>query len=147
MKTLETDRLVLRDWSITDIGCEVFGEGTIRYLIQAKNNYALVLKENGEVIGTIGLNEDAEDNPDRRNVGIRLLERYRDKGLMSEALESVIANAKEITETLSYLCMTDDKRSQHIAEKFGFRYVKTFYHVQTSESDVPRDFHYYILPL
>lgn len=66
---------------------------------------------------------------------------------MSEALECVIANAKEITEELSYLCMTDDKRSQHIAEKFGFRYVKTFYHVQTSESDGPRDFHYYILPL
>lgn len=73
MKTLETDRLILRDWCIEDIGCEVYDEGTIQYLIQAKNNYALVLKENSEVIGTVGLNEDAENNPRRRNVGIRLL--------------------------------------------------------------------------
>lgn len=67
--------------------------------------------------------------------------------VISEALERIIANAKEITEELSYLCMKDDKRSQHIAEKFHFQYAKTFYHVKKSESDAPRDFRYYILPL
>lgn len=147
MKTLETERLILRDWNIKDIGCQVYDENIIQYLITVKNNYAVVLKENGMVIGTIGLNEDAENNPNRRNVGIRLLESYQNKGLMSEALESVIQNASDITDELSYLCRSDDKRSQHIAEKFGFEYFKTFYNVQKEPKDEPKDFLYFILKL
>ena len=60
MKTLETDRLILRNWRDSGIGCEVFNESTIRYLIAAKNNYAVALKENDTAIGTTGLNEDAD---------------------------------------------------------------------------------------
>ncbi|MEY8484559.1 GNAT family N-acetyltransferase [Lachnospiraceae bacterium 48-21] len=103
MRTLETSRLILCDWTADDIGCEVFDISTIQYLLSAKNNYAVVLKENGTIIGTIGLNEDADNDPNTRNVGIRLLEPYRNKGLMSEALECVIQNAGEITDVLSYL--------------------------------------------
>ena len=135
MKTLSTKRLVLRDWCESDIGSSVHNEDAIRYLLKTKNNYAVVLKENNEIIGTIGLNEDADDNPDTRHVGIRLLESYRNRGLMSEALECVIHNASDITKELSYLCLTEDKRSQHIAEKFGFRYIKTFYKVQKNASE------------
>ena len=79
MKQLETSRLLLRDWKLEDIGCQVFDEKAIRYLFSAKNNYAVVLKENGVVIGTIGLNEDADENPEVRNVGVRLLEQYQNK--------------------------------------------------------------------
>lgn len=147
MKTLESNRLILRDWTLKDIGCGVFDENTIRYLISVRNNYAVVLKENGLVIGTIGLNEDADNNQDARNVGIRLLEPYRNRGLMSEALKCVIQNASNITKELSYLCLTEDKRSQHIAEKFGFRLIKTFYKVQRKASDEPKDFYYYKLEL
>ena len=147
MKTLETNRLILRDWNVEDIGCEVFGEKTIQYLITMKNNYAVVLKGNGLVIGTIGLNEDADNDSDARNVGIRLLEAYQNKGLMSEALECVIQNAKDISKELSYLCLADDKRSQHMAEKFGFKYVKTFYNVPKKPTDEPKDFWYYRLKL
>lgn len=143
MRTLETSRLILRDWTASDIGCEVFDISTIQYLLSAKNNYAVVLKETGTIIGTIGLNEDADDDPNTRNVGVRLLEPYRNKGLMSEALECVIQNAGEITDALSWLCLTDDKRSQHIAEKFGFQYVKTFYHVRKGVAEPPKDFYYY----
>lgn len=92
MKTLETDRLILRDWTLDDIGCDVYDEGTIRFLISARNNYAVVLKESGEVIGTIGINEDAANDPDARNVGVSILEQYRNKGLMSEALTCAIQN-------------------------------------------------------
>lgn len=147
MKTLETRRLILRDWTLEDIGCDVYDENSIRYLVSVRNNYAVVLKEYGLVIGTIGLNEDADNNPNVRNVGIRLLEPYRNRGLMSEALECVIQNAGDITKELSYLCMTEDKRSQHIAEKFGFKYVKTFSKVQRKSSDEPKDFYYYKLRL
>ena len=37
MKTLETERLILRDWCEDDICCSVHNEDTIRYLINAKN--------------------------------------------------------------------------------------------------------------
>ena len=147
MKTLETKRLILRDWAACDIGCDVFDEKTIRYLIKARNNYAVVLKETGVIIGTIGLNEDADDDHTVRNVGIRLLEPYRNKGLMSEALECVIRNADIAAKELSYLCLSDDKRSQHIAEKFQFKYVKTFQNVQKNPEDEARDFYYYRLKL
>ena len=126
MKTLETDRLILRDWSLDDIGCEVYDEGVIRYLIEVQNNYAVILKENGMIIGTIGLNEDADNNPD--------------------VIECVIQNANNIAKELSYLCHSDDKRSQHIAEKFRFQYIKTF-HVQENPTDAPKDFYYYRLKL
>lgn len=147
MKTLETDRLLLRDWRINDIGCEVFNESTIRFLISAGNNYSVVLKEDGAVIGTVGLNEDADGVPERRNVGVRLLEAYQNRGLMSEALECVIQNAGDIAGELSWLCRCDDKRSGHLAEKFGFQYVKTFCHVQKAPADEPKDFFYYVLKL
>jgi len=147
MKTLETRRLILRDWSTNDIGCEVHNESVIRYLISVKNNYAVVLKENGLVVGTIGLNEDADGDLNVRNVGIRMLDRYQNKGLMSEALECVIRNVSDITDTLSYFCLADDERSRHIAEKFGFKYIKTFRNVQRNPADEPKDFYYYRLKI
>ena len=125
MKTLETERLILRDWTLEDIGCDVYDENMIRYLVSVQNNYAVVLKENGLVIGTIGINEDSDNNPEARNVGVSLLEQYRNKGVMSEALKCVIQNVSDVTKKLSWSCSLDDKRSQHIAEKMGFRYVKT----------------------
>ena len=34
MRTLETERLLLRDWNETDIGrCSLYDENTIRYLL------------------------------------------------------------------------------------------------------------------
>lgn len=147
MKRLETHRLILRDWCIEDIGCDIYSEDEIRYLLSAQNNYAVILKENGVVIGTIGLNEDADNNPDVRNVGICLLEPYWNQGLMQEALECVIQNVEDGIKALSYLCETEDKRSQHIAEKFGFQYVKTFYNVKSKDIDEPKDFYYYRLEL
>ena len=147
MKTLETERLILRDWMLEDIGCGIYDENCIRYLISVRNNYALVLKENGLVVGSIGLNEDADNNPEARNVGIILLEPYRNRGIMSEALTCVIQNINDVTKKLSYVCSTEDKRSQHLAEKFGFRYVKTLYNAQGNISNKPTDAYYYILEL
>lgn len=144
MKTLITERLILRDWCESDIGCEVYVEDTIKYLIDVKNNYAVVLKENNTVIGTIGLNEDADGKANVRNVGIRIITQYQNQGLMSEALKAVIGIAHNITDALSWFCSADDKRSQHIAEKFGFVYVKTF---SKAQYDLPSDFYYYILKL
>ena len=34
MKVIETKRLILRDWVACDIGCDVFDEKVIKYLIE-----------------------------------------------------------------------------------------------------------------
>ena len=145
MKTLETIRLILRDWNISDVGCGVHTDEVIKYLIEAKNNYAVVLKETGQIIGTIGLNEDADDNEKRRNVGVRIIEQYQNMGLMSEALTEIFANNKDCE--FSWFCKTDDERSKHLAEKFGFEYIKIFPDVQRNEKEVPTDYFYYVLKL
>ena len=145
MKTLETTRLILRDWVDDDLGCGIHTDETIKYLIEAKNNYAVVLKETGEVIGTIGLNEYADDNEQRRNVGVRLAEQYRNIGIMSEALTEIFANNKG--KEFSWFCKVDDERSRHLAEKFGFEYIKTFPKVQRNEKEEPSDYYYYVLKL
>ena len=105
MQTLETTRLILRDWTLEDIGCGVYDEKSIRYLMSVRNNYAIVLKENGLVVGAIGLNEDAENNTDVRNVGIILLEQYHNRGIMSEALKCVIQNISNVTKYLRLCSM------------------------------------------
>lgn len=145
MKTLETTRLILRDWMNEDLGCGIHTDEIIKYLIEAKNNYAVVLKETGTVIGTIGLNEDADDNPNRRNVGVRIVEEHRNIGLISEALTAVFANNKG--EEFSWFCKVDDERSRHLAEKFGFEHIKTIPKVQRNEKEVPADYFYYALKL
>ena len=145
MKTLETTRLILRDWTDEDLGCGIHTDEIIKYLIEAKNNYAVVLKKTGEVIGTIGLNEDADDNEKRRNVGVRIAEQYRNVGLMTEALTEIFANNKGCE--FSWFCKVDDERSRHLAEKFGFEYIKTFPKVQRNQKEVPSDYFYYVLKL
>ena len=145
MKTLETARLILRDWTDEDLGCGIHTDEIIKYLIEAKNNYAVVFKETGAVIGTIGLNEDADDNEKRRNVGVRIAEQYRNVGLMTEALTEVFANNKG--KEFSWFCKVDDARSRHLAEKFGFEYIKTFPKVQRNEKEEPSDYYYYVLKL
>ena len=111
MNTLETKRLLLRDWNEDDLGCGVHNDDTIRYLIEVKNNYAMVLKETGEIIGTIGLNEDADNNPNRRNVGVRVIEAYRNQGYMQEALAEVFLHADLPIEAFSWFCATDNAPS------------------------------------
>ena len=139
MITLSTERLILRDWCEDDIGCSVHNEETIRYLIKVKNNYAVVLKENNEIIGTIGLNEDADGKEYVRNVGVRIVPQYQNRGYITEALKTVLDHTAN---TLSWFCKAEDSRSQHIAEKLGFAYVKTF---AKAQYNLPSDFYYYIL--
>lgn len=142
MKTLLTERLILRDWCEDDIGCSVYNEDEIRYLIKANNNYAIVLKENNEIIGIIGLNEDADGKENVRNVGVRIVPQHQNRGYITEALRAVIGSVSNITDTLSWFCKAEDLRSQHIAKKFGFVYVKTF---AKAQHNLQSDFYYYIL--
>jgi Acetyltransferases, including N-acetylases of ribosomal proteins len=168
MKTLETKRLILRDWEITDLD-DYFAfksnpnvtmpEGDLpkrykeeclpelKYLIGAKNNYALVLKEEGKVIGSVGLNEDADGNENARNVGFMLDESYWNKGLMTEALIEIIANAYKITPCLSCVHSAGNTRTKHIIKKLGFIYVKTFPNIKKESDMNSQDYLYWLLEL
>lgn len=168
MRTLETERLILRDWNHTDLEDAfilwsnpnvTIPEGStpretkeeclpiLNYLIGKKNNYALVFKETGKVIGSVGLNEDADGNESARNLGFSLAENYWNKGLMSEALKKIIENASEITTLLSATHDVKNTKSEHIIKNLGFKYVKTFHGIKRKVDTVPHDELYYILEL
>lgn len=165
MKTLVTERLILRDWKLSDLD-DYFkiksnpnitihdGElpknsveeclPILKYLIEVKNNYALELKENGIVVGSVGINEDAEENDNARNIGFVLNEDYWNQGLMSEALREIIANAHEYTVFLSCGHSIDNVRSEHIIKKLGFQFIKIIHDVRGPNGSF-RDNLYYLL--
>jgi len=163
IKTLETERLILRDWKFTDIDdfYEIWSNPNVtiphddepkhskeeclpmvKYLINARNNYALELKTTGKVIGSVGLNEDGDNNPNGRNLGYMLNEKYWNLGYAQEALREIIANAYEVASFLSAGFWHDNEnlKSQHIINKLGFKYSKTI--VSSG-----RKFDYFVLKL
>ena len=114
---LETDRLILRAWEITDLddffeyaSVEGVGEKAgwehhkskdksleiLKMFIEEKKVFAIVLKENQKVIGTIGIEELSEeldkdlDNLLGRELGYVLNKDYWNKGIMKEAVSKVV---------------------------------------------------------
>ena len=167
MKTLETDRLILRDWERTDVD-DLFAilsnplvtvpEGSspvktkekcnavLDYLIAKKSGYAIVFKSNGSVIGGIGLNEDAKGDKTARNLGFFLAEEYWNRGIMTEALTVVIANAKEITDKLS-ATQYNNPKSEHLLNKMGFQQAGVLRNFKRKIDAEPHDEPYYLLIL
>ena len=114
---LETDRLILRAWEITDLddffeyaSVEGVGEKAgwehhkskdksleiLKMFIEEKKVFAIVLKENQKVIGSIGIEELSEeldkdlDNLLGRELGYVLNKDYWNKGIMKEAISKVV---------------------------------------------------------
>ena len=114
---LETDRLILRAWEITDLddffeyaSVEGVGEKAgwehhkskdksleiLKMFIEEKKVFAIVLKENQKVIGSIGIEELSEeldkdlDNLLGRELGYVLNKDYWNKGIMKEAVSKVV---------------------------------------------------------
>jgi len=164
MQTLFTGRLILRDWSPCDID-DFFAlwsnprltlpEGNpplatkeecmplFRYLMMAKNNYAMVLRESGRVIGTLGLNEDAERDERLRNAGFMVNEDYWGRGLMKEALCAVIAQPPDGVLGLSCAHAAGNERVRRLVQSLGFSYAKIYPAVKRPKMDA-RDELYYV---
>lgn len=149
---IETERLILRPWQQSDLEdlytyARVEGVGEMAgwthhkdkeesqqildMFIREKKTFALELKENGKVIGSLGIEaHNAEEFDDSklqgRELGYVLSKEYWGMGLMTEAVRAVI---RYCFETLHYdflACAHFERnpRSRRVIEKSGFSYFK-----------------------
>lgn len=149
---IETERLILRPWQDSDLDdfyayASVEGVGEMagwshhtskeesRKILtmfqEGKKTFALELKSNGHVIGSLGLEEYDRTEADMgklqgREVGYVLSRDYWGQGLMPEAVQAVI---RYCFQTLHYdflLCGHFERngQSRRVIEKCGFSYVK-----------------------
>lgn len=149
MKTLVTDRLILRKFCEGDL--EDFYEyaknpnvgpnagwkphekiedtaAILKSFIEKEEVWAIVYKSTGKVIGSMGLHKDNKrDNENVKMLGYVLSEAYRGRGLTTEAAKEVIRFAFEELglDLISIFHYPFNKRSKRVIEKCGFKYEGT----------------------
>lgn len=150
---LETERLILRAWEITDLDnffeyASVNGVGEkagwehhkskdesleiLKMFIDEKKVFAIVLKENQKTIGSIGIEEYRQDldknleNLLGRELGYVLSKNYWNRGIMTEAVSKVIEYCFKVLK-LNYLvatCFNYNIESKKVLEKLNFKFYK-----------------------
>ena len=149
MITLETERLILRAWSITDADDfyeyakhpEVGLNGgwpphtskdesleVINYFIKDNDIWAIVLKENNKVIGSVGLHKDSKrPNISVKELGFVVSADYWRQGIATEASKRAIAHAFDDLnlDLVSTYHKTFNARAKRVVEKCGFTYEGT----------------------
>lgn len=153
---IETDRLILRAWKETDLEdfyeyAKVDGVGQMAgwlphesieksrmilgSFIEGKKTFALELKANRKVIGSLGLEEreDSLDIPEElsgREIGYVLSRDYWGRGLMPEAVRAVIDFCFKELDFDWFTCghFIRNNQSRRVVEKCGFRYIKDMIH-------------------
>lgn len=168
---IETKRVLLRPFELEDLNdffeyasVEGVGEmaGWIHHtsleqtktildlFIKHKKVFAVVLKENQKVIGSLGIEAYDEkklnefDSWKGREIGYVLSKMYWGKGLIPEALEAVIQYLFEEVKVDFLACsyFNENYQSKRVQEKCGFQ----FYKQMTYESAVgKKDIHLNIL--
>ena len=149
MKTLETERLILRLWKKTDAN-DMFeyasdervgpnagwpvhesvetSKGIIDNFIKRNDTYAIVLKSENKVIGSLGLHDRRPDklfeNLKQREVGYVLNPSYWGKGIVPEAVKRVIKYGFEDLNLDLIWCahFSFNEKSKRVIEKCGFNY-------------------------
>lgn len=150
---LETDRLILRAWEITDLddffeyaSVEGVGEKAgwehhkskdksleiLKMFMEEKKIFAIVLKENQKAIGSIGIEELGEeldkdlDNLSGRELGYVLNKDYWNKGIMKEAISKVVDYCFN-TLKLNFLMASyfnHNIASKKVLENLNFKFYK-----------------------
>ena len=146
---IETPRLILRPWKESDVAdfyeyASVPGVGEmagwchhksveeskmiLAMFLGGKKTLALELKENGKVIGSLGLEEmrpdPVEGEKQGREIGYVLSKEYWGRGLMPEAVQAIISYCFEVLD-LDYLTcghFIQNSQSRQVIEKVGFTY-------------------------
>jgi [ribosomal protein S5]-alanine N-acetyltransferase len=150
MKTIETERLILRDWNIDDVddlydyarnpnvgphgGWKPHESKTESLeimqtlFINKYDSWAIVYRENGKVIGSIGYEPDTKrPGINCKELGYAMGEEYWGKGIMTEAARAVIRYGFEELrlEIVSIYRNPLNQRSGRVIEKCGFVYEGT----------------------
>lgn len=146
MTELQTERLLLRGFSLDDAAdmfeyakgpnvgpnagwephesIEVSRE-IIEQFIEQDNEWAIVWRETGKVIGSMGYHFDCgRRNDSARLLGYCLSEDYWGRGIMTEAVRRVMEHAfiADNCTVLAVRHFTFNDRSRRVIEKCGFRY-------------------------
>lgn len=152
LETLETSRLRLRQWTLSDVedlyeyaknpivgpragwpphSSREVSKSIIETFIEEKDVYAIELKENGKVIGSIGVHNRCPDESlkhlKQREIGYVLNPDYWGQGYMPEAV-AVVKNYCMTTLNLDILwCghFVDNDNSKRVIEKNDFVYKFT----------------------
>ena len=153
---IETDRLILRPWRESDLGdfyeyAKVDGVGQmagwmphdsietsariLKSFIDGKKVLALELKENGKVIGSLGIEKEPGEPEipgelQGRELGYVLSKSYWGRGLMPEAVKAVIAYCFDVLRYDYLACahFIRNRQSQRCIEKSGFSFLKEIKH-------------------
>jgi len=158
MKTLETERLILRSWQESDLedfyeyaSVEGVGEMAgwphhenidvsktiLNCFIDKGDVYAVLLKEQNKVIGSVGVHNQTKDPHYKadiqREIGYVLSKAYWGRGIMTEAVREVIKHAFEEIHVDVLWCAHSfvNLQSKRVIEKSGFRfYSNGFYEAE-----------------
>lgn len=149
---IETERLLLRPWQESDLEdfyeyARVDGVGQLagwvphkdiegsRMILNSfivnKKTLALVFKENGKVIGSVGIEKGGgfDELPDEwmgRELGFVLSKEYWGRGLMPEAVKAVINYCFNVLhyDYLGCAHFIWNDQSRRVIEKCGFHFLK-----------------------
>lgn len=153
---LETERLLIRPWITSDLNdffeyASVCGVGEmagwnhhknieesreiLEIFINEHKTFALELKDNNKVIGSVGIERidpliDPYENMYGKEIGYVLSKDYWGRGLMTEAVKRVIDFCFDDL-SLDYLWIShwiENCRSRRVIEKCGFDFVKDYKH-------------------
>lgn len=145
MNTLETERLILRPFSIDDAqGLYEYAKNPdvgpwagwkphesveesreiIETIFLPAKAWAIILKKDGRMIGSISLEKDRHRDENSREIGYSLAKDMWGKGIMTEACKEVLRFAfEEMNLQLVGICTSPkNKRSQGVIRKCGFVY-------------------------
>ncbi len=148
MRVLETERLVLNKWTTSDEDIEGLYEFAknpnvgpragwkphddleeskkiIEELFIPHDVWAIREKKSGKIVGNIGLEPDRRrEGVNSRELGYSLGEEWWGKGYMTEAARAVIDYAfNDLGIVVLAICTgPDNKRSQRVIEKCGFKF-------------------------
>lgn len=159
MKTLATERLILRDWQESDAadmfeffrspsvemaGCRVHKSvdescDCIRSFIESQEVWAVVLKENGKPIGWLGFyNTNRHDR--YKEVEFVISDDYQNKGYATEAVKRVLEYAfDELDLMVVAVChYPHNPQSKRVIEKCGFTFEGTLRRYSKNLSDSMR---------
>lgn len=152
MKEIITDRLVIRPWNISDssdlyeyaqsklVGpsagwkphkSEDESKEIIKRFIRCNDSYAIVLKEEGKVIGGIGLHKRKPDvslkDLEQREIGYVLNPKYWGKEYIPEAVNALVNYGFTQMKLDLIWCGHYDfnNNSKRVNEKCGFKYKFT----------------------